>query len=95
MSTPAPLKVLVAPGFLTEDERNSAVWKSVRVRLQDMLARKRIDNDNPKLDRDSTLVLRGHIELLKAFIALGNEPPPTVASGARLRPRVDLGAKYG
>lgn len=92
----APIKLLlVAPNFLTEDERNSPVWQSVRTRLQDMLAKKRVDNDNPKLDRDATLVLRGHIELLKAFIALGNEPPPTVAPVARPRPRIDLGAKYG
>ena len=86
---------LIADDFLTDDERNSAVWQSVRGRLEQMLAEKRIENDNPKLTPDNTLVLRGHIQLLKAFIALGRKPPEMVAAAARTGPRPDLGAKYG
>jgi hypothetical protein len=89
-----PLK-LIADDFLTEDERNSPVWESVRRHLERMLAAKRIDNDNPELTAEETATLRGHIACLKAFIALGKKPPPMTANTARSSPRHDYGAKYG
>ena len=90
----APLK-LISDKFLTQDERTSPVWQSVRGHLERMLAKKRIENDNPKLTDVETATLRGHIQCLIAVSAIGNEPPPQVASDVRPRTRVDLGAKYG
>jgi hypothetical protein len=95
MSAPVTTPRLIGDFFLTRDERTSPVWASVRGHLQRMLEEKRTANDNPKLTDVETATLRGHIQLLKAFLALGNEPPESVASGARPRPRIDLGAKYG
>lgn len=86
---------LVEDSFLTREERASPIWASVRNHLQRMLEEKRTANDNPKLTDVETATLRGHIQMLKAFIALGNEPPQSVAPDARPRPRIDLGAKYG
>lgn len=91
----APLVRLVDEDFLSKETRGSPVWAEIEARLQKMLLKKRIDNDNPKLDRDATLVLRGHVEFLKAFLALGKEPPVRVATAARPTTRPDLGAKYG
>ncbi len=90
----APLKQIIE-SFLTDDERTSPVWQSVQGHLERMIAKKRIENDNPKLTDVETATLRGHIACLTAILALGKEPPPKVAPTARLRPRVDLGAKYG
>lgn len=81
--------------FLTDDERTSPVWQSVQGHLERMLARKRIDNDNPNLTDVQTATLRGHIACLTAMLALGKKPPATVASSARPGPRPDLGAMYG
>ncbi len=89
----APLKQII-DNFLTEDERKSPVWASVQKHLERMLARKRIENDNPKLTDVETATLRGHIACLKAMQAL-DKPPQVVATDARQRPRIDLGAKYG
>jgi hypothetical protein len=80
---------------LTEDERTSAVWKSLKDRLEKKLAELRVKNDNPNLTDVETATLRGHIECLKGVISLGREPPPQVATAARPAPRTDLGAKYG
>ncbi len=90
----APVKLIIE-SFLTQDERTSPVWQSVSRRLEEMLAAKRIENDNPNLDPAPTQALRGQIACLKAIIALGKKPPEQVASKARQGPRVDLGAKYG
>lgn len=90
----APVRLII-DNFLTKDERTSPVWQSVRVHLERMLAKKRIDNDNPKLTDVQTATLRGHIQLLNAMLALGDEPPPVTAPNARPGPRIDLGAKYG
>lgn len=90
----APPK-LIADDFLTEDERASATWQSLKGRLEAMLAKKRIENDNPKLTDVETATLRGHIQFLTAVLRLGEKPPAMTASNARTGPRVDLGAKYG
>lgn len=91
--TPPPK--LIADFFLTDDERTSPVWQSVKAHLERMLAAKRLENDNPKLTDVETATLRGQINLLKAFLALGKTPPPLAVPDARPRPRIDLGAKYG
>lgn len=85
----------IADNFLTDDERSSAVWQSVKAHLERMLAKARIENDNPELTDVETATLRGRIQLLTAFLALGRQPPVKVASSARPGPRIDLGAKYG
>ena len=86
---------LIVEFFLTDDERNSPVWESVRGHLERMLAKKRIENDNPKLTDVETATLRGHIACLTAMLALGKKPPQMTAPAARPGPRPDLGAKYG
>lgn len=91
----APLKIIPPVVTLTEDERGSAVWKSVQAQLERLLAKKRMENDNPKLTDVETATLRGHIACLTAMLALGKAPPPMTATNARPGPRVDLGAKYG
>ena len=90
----APPKLIIE-SFLTEEERLSSTWQSVRQHLERMLAKKRVQNDNPKLTDVETATLRGHIECLRAILALGAKPPETVAPVARPGPRSDLGAKYG
>lgn len=91
MSAPKP----IIESFLTQDERTSPVWQSVQTHLERMLAKKRIENDNPKLTDVETATLRGHINCLKAMLALGDKPPVMTASTARPGPRPDYGAKYG
>ena len=90
----APVR-LISEKFLTHDERTSPVWQSVRGHLERMLAKKRIENDNPKLTDVETATLRGHIQCLIALRALGRTPPPMTANTARPGPRPDYGAKYG
>lgn len=85
----------IVENFLTDDERKSGVWQSVCAHLDRMIEKKRAENDNPKLTDVETATLRGHLACLKAFRALGNEPPVMVVTDARPRPRVNLGAKYG
>ena len=89
-----PLKQIL-DFYLTDEERTSATWKSVQAHLERMLAKKRIENDNPKLTDVETATLRGHVQALKAILALGTKPPAMTAPDARPRPRIDLGAKYG
>lgn len=89
-----PLKQII-DNFLTQEERNSPVWVSVKGHLERMLAKRRIENDNPKLTPVETAMLRGQIQTLRAMIALGDTPPVMTAPNARPGPRIDLGAKYG
>ncbi len=86
---------LISEKFLTQDERTSPVWQSVRAHLERMLTKARIENDNPKLTDVETATLRGRIQCLTSMLELGNEPPPLTANNARPGPRIDLGAKYG
>ena len=81
--------------YLTEDERTSGVWTSLKDRLERKLAELRVKNDDPTLTDVETATLRGHIECLKGVISLGREPPPKVATVARPPPRTDLGERYG
>ncbi len=81
--------------FLSKEERESPVWQSLKARLEKKLTSLREKNDDQKLTDMQTATLRGHIDCLKAVIALGNEPPPKVVPDARPQPRIDLGAKYG
>lgn len=94
MKPAAPLKQII-DFYLTDDERASGTWKSVEQHLQRMLAKKRSENDNPKLTDVETATLRGHIQCLKAMLALGSKPPEMVATTARPRARVEGGLKYG
>ena len=86
---------LFEDSFLATEERTSPVWLSLKDRLEKKLADLRLQNDQPKLTDVETATLRGHIQCLKAVIALGNEPPPKVATAPRPTTRPDLGAKYG
>ncbi len=84
----APVKLIIE-NFLTDDERTSPVWQSVKAHLERMLAKKRIDNDNPNLTDVQTATLRGHIACLTAILALGKKPPAMAAPTARPGPRPD------
>lgn len=90
---PPPKKIFEF--FLSEDDRTSPVWLRLKARLEEKLADLREKNDNVNLTDVKTATLRGHIECLKAVLALGDQPPPMVATGARPPPRTDLGALYG
>ena len=89
----APVKLIV-DFYLTTDERNSGTWQSLKAHFERMLAKKRIDNDNPKLTDVETATLRGHIDCLKAMIALGKTPPQMAATAARPA-RALTGARHG
>lgn len=80
---------------LSKEARTSPVWAEVLGQLNRLLETKRAELENPNLPVKETDVLRGHIQMLKTFIVLGTEPPPTVAPDARPRPRIDLGEEYG
>ncbi len=90
----APVKLIIE-NFLTDDERTSPVWQSVRLHLERMLAKQRVANDNPNLTKKQTAMLRGHIQCLRAILALGAKPSSLAAPTARPSPRPDYGAKYG
>lgn len=90
----APVKLIIE-SFLTDEERMSGTWQSAQKHLERMLAKKRLENDNPRLTDVETATLRGHIQCLNAIIALGRKPPEMTAPMARPGPRIDLGAKYG
>lgn len=92
---PVAAPKLIVESFLTDDERASGTWRSVQQHLERMLAKKRIENDNPKLTEVETATLRGHVQALKAILALGTKPPEMTAPAARPSPRPDYGAKYG
>lgn len=90
----APLKQII-DNFLTQEERTSPVWQSVCQHIDRMLAKKRVENDDPKLTDVETATLRGHIACLKSLRDLGKKPPEMTATSARPGSRRDLGAEYG
>ena len=90
----APVRLIIE-NFLTEDERASATWQSVKAHLERMLAKRRLENDNSNMTAVETARLRGHIECLKAMHALGNKPPEMTATVARPRARPDYGRQSG
>ncbi len=90
----APVKLIIE-SFLSDEERKSGVWRKVQEHLEAMLAKKRLENDNPKLTDVETATLRGHINCLKAFLALGKTPPEMTATNARPGARVDWSKQYG
>lgn len=60
---------------MSHGERESDLWKRLRNRLEQMLAKERALNDDPNSTEQQTAARRGHIECLKAVIRLGNERP--------------------
>jgi hypothetical protein len=61
---------------LTDSDRRNPLWLRLREYLETELKNKRGKNDGP-LDPLETATIRGHIAFLKAFLALGTEPPIT------------------
>lgn len=90
----SPVKQLT-DDLLTQEERSSPVWQSMRAHFERMLAKLRIENDNPELTAVETATLRGRIECLKSIRDLGKEPPPKVAPMARPSPRPAVGDWIG
>ena len=70
---------LMLDAFLTKDERASLVWKSLRARFEKKLQDLRKHNDSANLTEAETARLRGHIQCLKALLALDADPPPQQA----------------
>lgn len=60
---------------LTEGDRLGATWKRIEKHLNERLQNLREQNDKDLPERTTTR-LRGHIECLKAILALGNEQKP-------------------
>jgi hypothetical protein len=63
------------PFILSDSERRNPLWLKLREHFAQMLANKRGNNDDPNLTEIKTAKIRGEINLLKAIIALGDEPP--------------------
>jgi hypothetical protein len=68
MSNPEP------PFALTEGERHHPLWLRLSAHLTEKLARLRSRNDGA-LSEQETATIRGEINCVKRFIALGDEPP--------------------
>lgn len=61
---------------LTEGERHHQLWQRLSAHFEARLRELRGKNDGP-LNEIETATLRGQINLLKAIIRLGDEPPMT------------------
>ena len=59
---------------LSGADKASSTWQRLRAEMQKRLDAKRAENDGPYDDAE-TAKIRGHIECLKALIALGDDPP--------------------
>jgi hypothetical protein len=59
---------------LSRNERQSDIWLKLKRELNKRLEVQRAENDRP-LDTEATARVRGHIECLKAVLAMGDEPP--------------------
>ena len=92
MSVPAKPE---PPFRLETHERQDPLGLKLKAHYEGELEKLRRKNDALGLGERDTLVLRGNIQFLKGFLALWDEPPPVVATDARPRTRIDLGAKYG
>ena len=67
-------------GFaLTKDQRASQLWVSIAGHLKTELDRLRARNDSATLSEAETARLRGHIQCIKALLALDTDPPPLQA----------------
>lgn len=67
---------------LTDEERGSPAWRSLKAKFEARLEKMRRDNDNPNLTDVETATLRGHIACLKAVLAL-DKPPLAAVPDAR------------
>ncbi len=70
---------LLADMVLTKEERASALWQSLKKRFEIKLQDLRTRNDSANLTEAETARLRGHIQCLKACLALDADPPPQQA----------------
>lgn len=59
---------------LSDGERTSPLWRKLAERFEQMLEKRRKDNDNEHTDIE-TAALRGEINLLKAILAYGKDRP--------------------
>lgn len=66
---------LPLPFVLTAGERSSPLWLKLSEHFTAMLANKRGKNDDINLTEQQTAAYRGEINLLRALIRLGEEPP--------------------
>ena len=70
---------LLSDIVLTKDERSSALWQSLKMRFEKKLQDLRKQNDSANLTEAETARLRGHIQCIKALLALDADPPPRQA----------------
>jgi len=64
----------INPGDLTDEERQSPLWKKVQVVLEERLQTLREKNDKPSTPED-TADTRGRIAEVKRMLGLGEERP--------------------
>lgn len=71
-----PTPPLDPPFALTDEDRQSPLWRRLEAHFTDKLARLRVQND-AALTEQQTSALRGRIDTLKAIINLGKPGQPT------------------
>lgn len=69
---------------LTALERQSALWQTLKPRLEQRLEMLRRKNDRPLSD-DDTARLRGRIEEVKYILSLGTDTPSIESEEARFK----------
>lgn len=65
---------------LTEAERTSPAWLSMKAKFQARLEKLRLRNDDPTLTEMETATLRGRIQCLKEVLSLDKVPPRVTAA---------------
>lgn len=75
MSDPLSPEDLALKFRLSEEERMSATWASIKIKVQARLQVMRERNDQPMTESE-TATLRGHIACLKGFLTLEKNRPP-------------------
>lgn len=66
------------PAFeLSDGEKLNPLWVRLKAHFETRLQSLRIRNDSAKLTEAETASIRGHIQCLKAVIALGDDRPQT------------------